>query len=202
MGGWLGRRFVLAVGGGRALGKVGVCGGEARGAVPVVHAATGSHSSQVSRFDVMDDFKDFFSDSANRRKIYSPKPGAQLVETHAVTIVGCGRRRRACSFARCARARVHVCACMGARPCAGCINLYRRRANLSPAPPRLVGGHRCLFGLAAANASPSHSPPSPTHFPTGHARPRSQLRHPQLQLAVPQLVGRAVRGQGPVQGGV
>ena len=69
----------------------------------------GAHALlQVSRFDLMDDFKDFFSDPANRRKVYKPKPGAKLVETHAVAIVGCVRVRVHARARARARARAHA----------------------------------------------------------------------------------------------
>lgn len=46
------------------------------------------HGAVVTRFDIMDDFKAFFADSANAGRVYKPKPGAKLVELHAVIIIG------------------------------------------------------------------------------------------------------------------
>jgi hypothetical protein len=36
----------------------------------------------VSRFDIMSDFKAFFSDPSKANAIYRAKPGATLAETH------------------------------------------------------------------------------------------------------------------------
>ncbi|KAI8475768.1 MAG: hypothetical protein J3K34DRAFT_456135 [Monoraphidium minutum] len=54
----------------------------------VMEAHIREHGAVVSRFDIMDDFKDFFADPKNAKKVYTPKPGAKMVEPHAVTIVG------------------------------------------------------------------------------------------------------------------
>ncbi|KAI8464743.1 MAG: hypothetical protein J3K34DRAFT_105024 [Monoraphidium minutum] len=42
----------------------------------------------VSRFDIMSDFREFFADPARSQDVYRPKPGAKVVETHAVIIIG------------------------------------------------------------------------------------------------------------------
>ncbi|KAI8475767.1 MAG: hypothetical protein J3K34DRAFT_456134 [Monoraphidium minutum] len=57
-------------------------------AEPAIAAHIREHGAVVSRFDLMDDFEAFFKDPKNAKKVYTPKPGAKLVETHAVTVVG------------------------------------------------------------------------------------------------------------------
>jgi len=42
----------------------------------------------VSRFDIYNDFKTFFDDPANAKKVYMPNPRAKFVNGHAVVLVG------------------------------------------------------------------------------------------------------------------
>eukprot|EP00878_Enallax_costatus_P032916 GHUV01036258.1.p2 GENE.GHUV01036258.1~~GHUV01036258.1.p2 ORF type:complete len:130 (-),score=24.40 GHUV01036258.1:43-432(-) len=46
------------------------------------------YGSVVTRFDILDDFRPFFSTYANAQAIYRPKPSAKYVEGHAVVLVG------------------------------------------------------------------------------------------------------------------
>jgi cathepsin B len=42
----------------------------------------------VTSFEVMDDFRAFFSRSSNAKAVYAPKANSKFKEWHAVTIVG------------------------------------------------------------------------------------------------------------------
>jgi hypothetical protein len=53
------------------------------------------HGAAVTRFEVHDDFAPFFAAGAGRRGVvYSPAPGAKVVEHHAVLLVGYDNERR------------------------------------------------------------------------------------------------------------
>eukprot|EP00878_Enallax_costatus_P028282 GHUV01030534.1.p1 GENE.GHUV01030534.1~~GHUV01030534.1.p1 ORF type:complete len:437 (+),score=68.02 GHUV01030534.1:910-2220(+) len=46
------------------------------------------YGAVVTRFDIYDDFRPFFSNFANMGAVYKPRPGAKPVEGHAVVLVG------------------------------------------------------------------------------------------------------------------
>jgi hypothetical protein len=46
------------------------------------------YGAVATRFEVYDDFREFFNSSSNRNKIYTPRPNATLKELHAVLLVG------------------------------------------------------------------------------------------------------------------
>ena len=46
------------------------------------------HAHDCHRFDIFDDLRPYFQDYSHTDSVYSPRPGAKLLEAHALLLVG------------------------------------------------------------------------------------------------------------------